>query len=180
MAELLLPLVLDGDLSMEVASIAALALGLVYQGTAHGDSVEAILQVRACQGVGKGDVGRVRAGGTQRVYVRCCSRMSLPTPSPPHTAPHCHRAPIASTALPLPPQALMLRGEADLTQPGGRLMCLALGLLFLHRQAAVDATLEVRGVRRGVGRWGRLERCWRYRWKLLQQVCNAAFRLTCA
>jgi 26S proteasome regulatory subunit N1 len=40
-------------------------------------------------------------------------------------------------------QALMLRGEADLTQPGGRLMCLALGLLFLHRQGAVDATLEV-------------------------------------
>lgn len=38
----------------------------------------------------------------------------------------------------------MLRGEADLTQPGGRLMCLALGLLFLHRQGAVDATLEVR------------------------------------
>lgn len=46
--------------------------------------------------------------------------------------------------LPLPcPQALMLRGEADLTQPGGHLMCLALGLLFLHRQGAVDATLEV-------------------------------------
>jgi 26S proteasome regulatory subunit N1 len=41
-------------------------------------------------------------------------------------------------------QALMLRGEADLAQPGGRLMCLALGLLFLHRQGAVDATLEVR------------------------------------
>ncbi len=38
----------------------------------------------------------------------------------------------------------MLRGEAHLTQPGGRLMCLALGLLFLHRQGAVDATLEVR------------------------------------
>lgn len=39
----------------------------------------------------------------------------------------------------------MLRGEADLQQPGGRLMCLALGLLYLHRQNAVDATLEVRG-----------------------------------
>ena len=38
----------------------------------------------------------------------------------------------------------MLRGEADLMQPGGRLMCLSLGLLFLHRQGAVDATLEVR------------------------------------
>ena len=43
----------------------------------------------------------------------------------------------------------MLRGEADLTQPGGRLMCLALGLLFLHRQGAVDATLEVRPAGRG-------------------------------
>ena len=39
----------------------------------------------------------------------------------------------------------MLRGEADLMQTGGRLMCLALGLLFLHRQGAVDATLEVGG-----------------------------------
>ncbi len=38
----------------------------------------------------------------------------------------------------------MLRGESDLTQPGSRRMCLALGLLFLHRQGAVDATLEVR------------------------------------
>ncbi|EFN53700.1 hypothetical protein CHLNCDRAFT_25435, partial [Chlorella variabilis] len=82
-AELLLPLIMDTDISMEVSSIAALSLALVYQGTANGDAVEAILQ------------------------------------------------------------ALMLRGEADLMQTGGRLMCLALGLLFLHRQGAVDATLEV-------------------------------------
>ncbi|KAL4435475.1 hypothetical protein ABPG77_006237 [Micractinium sp. CCAP 211/92] len=82
-AELLLPLVMDTDLSVEVSSIAALSLALVFQGTANGDAVEAVLQ------------------------------------------------------------ALMLRGESDLTQPGGRLMCLALGLLFLHRQGAVDATLEV-------------------------------------
>lgn len=45
MAELLLPLVLDGEAPMEVAATAALALGLVYQGTANGDAVEAILQV---------------------------------------------------------------------------------------------------------------------------------------
>ncbi|KAI3425164.1 hypothetical protein D9Q98_008935 [Chlorella vulgaris] len=82
-AELLLPLVMDTELSMEVSSMAALALALVYQGSAHGDAVEAVLQ------------------------------------------------------------ALMLRGEADLSQPGGHLMCLSLGLLFLHRQGAVDATVEV-------------------------------------
>lgn len=45
MAELLLPLVMDTDLSMEVSSIAALALALVFQGTANGDAVEAVLQV---------------------------------------------------------------------------------------------------------------------------------------
>ena len=44
-AELLLPLVMDTDLSMEVSSIAALSLALIYQGTANGDAVEAILQV---------------------------------------------------------------------------------------------------------------------------------------
>jgi hypothetical protein len=77
-----------------VSSIAALSLALVFQGSAHGDAVEAVLQ------------------------------------------------------------ALMLRGEADLSQPGGRLMCLALGLLFLHRQAAVDATLEVRTAGAGREWWG--------------------------
>ena len=66
-AELLLPLVMDTDLSMEVSSIAALSLALIYQGTANGDAVEAILQVGrwvvwvgrwvgglACLGEGKG------------------------------------------------------------------------------------------------------------------------------
>eukprot|EP00887_Chlorella_sp_A99_P000106 scaffold16.g106.t1 len=76
-AELLLPLVLDTELSMEVGGVAALALGLVFQGSANGEA------------------------------------------------------------------ALMLRGEADLAQPSAKLMCLALGLLFLHRQEAVEATLEV-------------------------------------
>ena len=66
----------------------------------------------------------------------------------------CHEAAPASSPCPCrccPPllQALMLRGEADLTQSGGRLMCLALGLLFLHRQNAVEATLEV-------GEWQRV------------------------
>lgn len=37
----------------------------------------------------------------------------------------------------------MLRGEADLQQPVAKLMCLALGLLFLGRQDAVEATVEV-------------------------------------
>ena len=53
-AELLLPLVMDTDLSMEVSSIAALSLALIYQGTANGDAVEAILQVGNGGGVGGG------------------------------------------------------------------------------------------------------------------------------
>ena len=45
--ELLAPLVSDPDVSVEVASFAAVALGLVFVGTCHASSVEAILQVRA-------------------------------------------------------------------------------------------------------------------------------------
>lgn len=42
--ELLAPLVSDPDVSIEVASFAAVALGLVFVGTCHASSVEAILQ----------------------------------------------------------------------------------------------------------------------------------------
>lgn len=82
-SDLLLPLVLDVDLSMEVAAQAAIAIGLSFVGTAQGDAVESILQ------------------------------------------------------------ALMMRSESDLASPNGRLMCLALGLLFIGRQEEVEATLEV-------------------------------------
>ena len=41
----------------------------------------------------------------------------------------------------------MLRGESDLAQPVVKLMCLALGLLFLGRQDAVEPTVEVGGCR---------------------------------
>ncbi len=40
-------------------------------------------------------------------------------------------------------QALMTRPEAELATPGGRLMALALGLLFLGRREAAEATSEV-------------------------------------
>mmetsp|Transcript_17190 Transcript_17190/g.44108 ORF Transcript_17190/g.44108 Transcript_17190/m.44108 type:complete len:912 (-) Transcript_17190:167-2902(-) len=40
-------------------------------------------------------------------------------------------------------QALMMRSEAELGQPFAKMFCLALGLLFLGKQDAVDATLEV-------------------------------------
>lgn len=43
--ELLTPLVTDSDLPAEVVGYAALALGLVFVGTCHQDSLEAILQV---------------------------------------------------------------------------------------------------------------------------------------
>lgn len=40
-------------------------------------------------------------------------------------------------------QAMMLRPESELASPSGRLMSLALGLLFLGKQEAVEATIEV-------------------------------------
>lgn len=39
--------------------------------------------------------------------------------------------------------ALMTRSELELSEPLGRMLCLGLGLLFLGRQEAVEATLEV-------------------------------------
>ena len=40
-------------------------------------------------------------------------------------------------------QALMLRGELDLSSPFAKFLALGLGLLFLGRQDAVEATVEV-------------------------------------
>uniref|UniRef100_A0A061RYU3 26S proteasome non-ATPase regulatory subunit 2 homolog n=1 Tax=Tetraselmis sp. GSL018 TaxID=582737 RepID=A0A061RYU3_9CHLO len=40
-------------------------------------------------------------------------------------------------------QTLMTRGEHELEEPYSKLLCLALGLLFLGKQEAVEATLEV-------------------------------------
>ena len=82
-AELLLPTVMDSEVAIDVAGLAALSVALSFAGTASGDAVEAILQ------------------------------------------------------------ALMMRSEADLSSPGGRLMSLALALLFLGRKEAVEATVEV-------------------------------------
>ena len=49
--DLLTPLITDPDISMEVASFAAVALGLVFVATCHASSVEGILQVHTlcCQ-----------------------------------------------------------------------------------------------------------------------------------
>ena len=45
MGELLSPLLADPAVSMEVAAFAALALGLVFVGSCHEDSINALLQV---------------------------------------------------------------------------------------------------------------------------------------
>ena len=45
MGELLAPMVSDPEVAIEVAGAAALALGLVFVGSTHSDSVEALLQV---------------------------------------------------------------------------------------------------------------------------------------
>ena len=44
MMELLLPIVSDGTLSIEISSIAALSLGLIFVGSCHGDITSVILQ----------------------------------------------------------------------------------------------------------------------------------------
>mmetsp|Transcript_18831 Transcript_18831/g.52512 ORF Transcript_18831/g.52512 Transcript_18831/m.52512 type:complete len:900 (-) Transcript_18831:154-2853(-) len=81
--ELLVPIVIDSDVSMEVAGFAAVSLGLVFASTQQEDCAQALLQ------------------------------------------------------------ALMTRSDHELSEPYAKLMCLALGLLFLGKQDAVDATLEV-------------------------------------
>ena len=48
LGELLTPLFLDTELPMEVVGYASLALGLIFVGSCHKNSVEAILQVCAC------------------------------------------------------------------------------------------------------------------------------------
>jgi hypothetical protein len=40
----------------------------------------------------------------------------------------------------------MLRGEAELSEPWAKQMVLGLGLLFLGKQGAVEATVEVRSL----------------------------------
>ena len=40
-------------------------------------------------------------------------------------------------------QALMLRGESELGEPWGKQLALGLGLVFLGKQGAIEATLEV-------------------------------------
>ena len=74
---------MDTDISIEVAGFAALALGLVFAGSCHADSSEAILQ------------------------------------------------------------SLMMRTEAELSEPYAKFLPVALGLLYLGKQDACDATLEV-------------------------------------
>ena len=81
--EALLPTIGNPDISMELASLAALTAGLSYTGTVDGELVETILQ------------------------------------------------------------ALMLRGELELDSTNGRNMAHALGMLFLGKQEAVEATIEV-------------------------------------
>lgn len=80
--ELLSPLVTDTGLTMEMSSLAALSLGLVFLGTCHGDITSSILQT------------------------------------------------------------MMEREEAQLKDHYAKFMGLGLGLLFLGKQEASDATLE--------------------------------------
>ena len=40
-------------------------------------------------------------------------------------------------------QCLMMRSDTDLYTPWGKFLCLGLGLLYLGKQMAIEATLEV-------------------------------------
>ena len=81
--EILIPMIGNPDVSIELASIAALSAALCYTGTADGELVEIILQ------------------------------------------------------------SLMLRGEQELDSTHGRNIAHALGVLFLGKQEAAEATIEV-------------------------------------
>jgi 26S proteasome regulatory subunit N1 len=81
--EILIPMIGNPDVSIELASMAALSAALCYTGTADGELVEIILQ------------------------------------------------------------SLMLRGELELDSTHGRNMAHALGILFLGKQEAAEATIEV-------------------------------------
>ena len=76
-------MITDSDTRIETVGVAALALGIVFVGSASDACVESILQ------------------------------------------------------------ALMMRSEIELTQPFARFLSVGLGLLFLGKQDAADATLEV-------------------------------------
>lgn len=157
--ELLVPVVIDSDISMEVAGFAALSLGLVFASTQQEDCVQAMLQVRAASCapkaewgyMGVGGVGGSRWGPETIVRNSFAPRDQL---APARIRSQAAAAPLALllltvlAALVLTPgmvllQALMTRSELELSEPFAKLICLALGLLFLGKQDAVDATLEV-------------------------------------
>lgn len=125
--------------------MAAVALGLMYVGSGNGEVIEAVLQVRCCCVLPRAWLPWLLVWQFMRhlAALRCCSSFAsimllhmLASPLNP-----------ACTSILFHPsglQAMMLRGEADLQQPVAKLMCLALGLLFLGRQDAVEPTVEVR------------------------------------
>lgn len=47
--ELLVPIVIDSEISMEVAGFASLSLGLVFAATQQEDCIQALLQVSFCE-----------------------------------------------------------------------------------------------------------------------------------
>jgi hypothetical protein len=77
--ELLAPLVTDPDISIEVASFAAVALGLVFVASCHADSAEAILQVCPGQSLFASSPVRVQQGHriSWQPMGRCYNRMVL-------------------------------------------------------------------------------------------------------
>jgi hypothetical protein len=75
------------------------------------------------------------------------SSLADPARTPPHAA---LLARTWLTALPPPhplPQALMGRPEPELSGPYAKLLCLALGQLFLGRQELAEPTVEVRRIK---------------------------------
>jgi len=109
-----------GKEAKEVRCAAMLGLGLAYAGAARRDVAELLIPVVADESGGM-EVAGSAALALGLVFVGSCDGEA------------------AESLL----TCLMTRSETDLSQPFAQLLCLALGLLFLGRGAAVEATAEV-------------------------------------
>lgn len=139
--DLLAPLVTDNDVNIEIAGYAALSLGLVFCGSAEEQCVGVALQASCLLN----SVASPYSRSSTVVQSACtgwqglgalCHGWSAHTMS-------SQQAGCSFLTLSWFLQALMTRGEPELTTPGAKFLVLGLGLLFFGRQDDADATLEV-------------------------------------
>jgi len=124
--ELLMPLVADIETPLEVVAMAALSLGLAYVGTCNEDIAQALLSVLMER--------------DQQVLQKETNPNPNPNPTPTLTLP-----------LPLPLTLNPNRNRDQVLQKETltRLICLAIGLLYLGKQQEVEVALELAKVLEG-------------------------------